>query len=172
MQLNDISIPNDISIFPIELLLCIAQHLDLREIIILRFVSRTWNKIFSSADFSIGVIKRHFRPVWEVRFRCLTAAQQVAEKNALSQWLPEAARDRIRRQQGRYQSMSIYRQSRYTILDWQYKNGRIAFRHGPGAIVVRQLCTDQTATYVDDNRVHFVKWHLSDEFLLVAKNGP
>jgi hypothetical protein len=102
----------------------------------------------------------------------MTADQQLAEKNVLAQWLPGAARDRIRRQKGRYQSMSIYRESSSPILDWQYKNGRIAFRGGYGTITVMELRTDQRKTYMDENRVRFTDWHISDQYLLVVKSGP
>lgn len=172
IQLNAVTIPNDISIFPVELLLCIAQHLDLQEVIILLSVSHAWKKAFSSPDFCIGIIKTHFRSVWEERYRCLSTGQQLVDKMALAQWLPGAVRDRIRRQKGQYQSMSVYRESRLTILDWQYNNGRIAFRRGYGAITVRELRTDQTTTYMDENRIRFTNWHISDEYLLVAKSGP
>jgi hypothetical protein len=110
-QLNAITLPNDISLLPIELLLCIAQHLELLDVITLRSVSRAWSETFSSADFSIGLIKIHFRPIWESRSRVLAADQQQVEKRVLMEWLRGATRRRIRRQNGRYQSMSINRRS-------------------------------------------------------------
>jgi hypothetical protein len=159
--------------FPLELLLCISQHLDLEEVIALRFVSRKWNEIFSSAGFCLGIIKTHFQPIWEKWYRCLTADQKLLEKEALMQWLPGAIRDRIRRQHGHYHSMSILPQEPLPFsLDWQYKSGRIAYRDSTSAITVREIRTNLTATYMDKNRLDLQRWHLSDEFLLAAKNGP
>jgi F-box domain len=171
-QLNAITLPNDISLLPIELLLCIAQHLELLDVITLRSVSRAWSETFSSADFSIGLIKIHFRPVWESRSRVLAADQQQVEKRVLMEWLRGATRRRIRRQNGRYQSMSINRRSYNRVSARQYKNGRVAFKQGPGAILVEDIRTSLGAKYIDENRIDFGEWLLSEDFLLAATNGP
>jgi hypothetical protein len=166
---------NDICLeFPLELLLCITQHLDLEEVVSLRSVSRKWNETFSSAEFCLGIIKMHFRLVWEKHYN-LNTDQKLLEKESLMKWLPGAIRDRIRRQHGRYQSMSILpRDGRMTSdwSDWQYKNGKIAYRVSRSAISVRDIRTNLTATYMDENRLSLENWHLSDEFLLAAKKGP
>jgi hypothetical protein len=172
IQLSAIAVPTDISLFPIELLLCITRHLELLDILTLRSVSRAWNETFSSADFSLGLIKIHFRPVWERQYQILAADQQPVEKRALMQWLPGATRARIRRQHGRYQSMSINRRSYNLVSAWQYKNGRIAFMRGPGAILVEEIRTNLEAKYIDENRLDFGEWLLSEDFLLAATNGP
>jgi len=164
---------NDICLeFPLELLLCVAQHLDLEELIKLRSVSRRWNDTFSGEDFYLGIIKTHFRPVWEDYNRCLNADQKLVQKEALIQWLPEAIRGRIQRQQGRFHSMSILRHDNMMISDWQYKNGKIAYREIQGALSVKDIRKNSTATYMDQNRLNFGIWHLSDDYLLAAKNGP
>jgi F-box domain len=173
IQLNAVTIPNDICVeFPTELLSCIAEHLDLEEVIRARAVSRTWNRAFSSADFCIGIIKTHFRPVWEKRYKRLSAGQQNVQKEVLRQWLSRAAKDRIRRQHGRYRSTSICQQVDYDINDWQYKNGRIAFRRDSSAFIVKDLRTGSIVTYLDENRVALGTWLLSDDFLIAVKNGP
>ena len=170
IQLNTSA--NDICLeFPPEILLCIMQYLNLEESITLRSVSRKWNSTFSGDDFSLGIIKTHFRPVWEKNNRCLTADQKLIEKEALIQWLPEAIKDRIRRQRGRYHSMSILRQHGTTNSDWQYSSGRIANKLHPSAIAVRDLRTNFRSNYVDDNRLDLGVWHLSKNYLLAAKNA-
>lgn len=166
-------IPNDICLeFPIELLLCIAEYLELEEVIRARAVSRTWNKTFSTADFCIGIIKTHFRSVWEKSYRWLSAGQQSVQKDVLMQWLLAAAKDRIRRRHGRYRSMLIYRTMDYDIEDWQFKNGRLAFRRDSSAFIVRDLRTGSTVTYMDENRIALGSWLLSDDLLVAVKNGP
>jgi hypothetical protein len=173
MQLSSVTLPFDICAeFPTELLLCIAEYLDLEDVIRARSVCRSWNKTFSSSDICIGIIKTHFRPVWEKRYRCLDAGQQLVEKEALRQWLSGAANHRIRRQHGRYHSMSIYHQFDHTIEDWQYKNGRVAFKPSSAKFIVRDLRTNLTVNYMDENRVEFTVWSLSDKFLIALKNGP
>jgi hypothetical protein len=141
-------------------------------VITLRSVSRAWNKTFSSADFCIGVIKTHFRPIWERRYRGLTADQQLVEKEALTQWLPGATKERIRRQNGQYQSMSVYHQSSHLVSEWQYRNGRIASKQSQNSILVEDLRANLKETYMDENRVDLENWLLADEYLVAAKNGP
>ncbi|KAE9372108.1 hypothetical protein N431DRAFT_236388 [Stipitochalara longipes BDJ] len=171
IQLNNSA--NDICLeLPLELLLCITQHLELEEVITLRSVSRKWNDTFSGDDFCLGIIKTHFRPVWEKYNRCSNADQKLVQKEALIQWLPEAIRGRIRRQHGQYHSMSILRWDGRMNSDWQYMNGRIACRNSHSTISVIDIRTSSMATYVEENRLDFGIWHLSDDYLLAAKNGP
>lgn len=172
IQLNTSS--NDICLeLPLELLLCVTQHLDLEEVISLRSVSRKWNETFSSADFCLaGIIKPHFRPVWEKNYRCSDIDQKLPEKKKLMQWLPAAIKDRIRRHHGQYHSMSILPRDGDIALDWMYKNGRIASRVNRSTISVRDIRSNLTARYMDENRLDLGRWHLSEEFLLAAKNGP
>ena len=164
---------NDICLeFPLELLLCVVQHLDLQESITLRSVSRKWKDTFSGEDFCLGIIKMHFRPVWEKYNRCLNPDQRLIEKKSLMQWLPKAVRGRMRRQQGRYQSMFILRHDDMIHTVWQYKNGRIAYRDIGGSISVKDIRKKSTASYMDQNRLSFGIWHLSDDYLLATKNSP
>ena len=68
--------------------------------------------------------------------------------------------------------MSINRRSYDRVSAWQYKNGRVAFMRGPAAILVEDILTSLGAKYIDENRVDFGEWLLSEDFLLAATNGP
>lgn len=158
---------------PIELLLCIAKYMDVREIIRARRVSRKWNVIFSNPDFCIGVIKFHFRGSWESNYnKSLKGSEKRAEKARLSDWLSRAAKWRMRREQGHYTHMSLFHfEAAYNnpdlLNDLQYSHGRVAFKSSD-RITVKSLDDSSTMVFVDPDRQKLDKWLLSDE-LLVAK---
>ena len=136
-----------------------------------RSVSHLWNKTFSTTDCCIGIIKTHFRPVWEARYRSLGAELQIVEKEILTEWLSGACRNRIRRQRGQCHSMWLYRPES-SIKEWQYSNGRLAFHDSVGIFHTRDLRRGVTTTYADHNRSPFVSWLLSDAYLVAVQHGP
>ena len=120
---------------PVEILLQIAQFLDVEELIRARRVSRTWNEKFSNPDFCIGVVKIHFRGIWESDYnKSLTGADEEAEKLRLAKWLSGACKQRMRRNLGLYIHMETFSPLTMEHNDEtsdhmpQYCNRRVAFK--------------------------------------------
>jgi hypothetical protein len=157
-----------------------ADHLDLEDVMRVRSVSRTWHEIFSTPEFCLEVIKKHFPSVWVRLYKSLDAAGQDAAKTSLSKWLPGAAADRIRRHNGRYHSMSVYhynyerakRMPRQLQIERQYNNGRVAFRMHHYGLITRDLRTGVLTEFLDENRASIVDWFLSNQYLISSNVSP
>jgi hypothetical protein len=180
-QLNAIALNKDVcGELPPELLLIIVDHLDLKDIIKLRSVSRNWNKRFSHPEFCIGIVRKHFRSVWEYQYKNLNVSAQDVMSGALQKWLQDAILKRIRRLHGSYQSMSVYYNNYHgdvlvpqrLIRERQYNNGRVAFQPNRTAITVKSLRDDVIDVFMDENRTPIKDWLLSDKFLLVVHPSP
>ena len=174
LQLNSIQIPCDICTeFPIELLICISDYLDLEDILNIRLVSRSWNELFTSPDICVGTIKKHFYPVWDRRFRHLN----LVPKEEPRTWLQHAAINRLRRLHGLYHCVAVYEEvhcaSSERSSSQQYCNGRIAFKLGIGdRILVRDLRSESEVIFVDERRESIGYWLLSDDMIVLVKNRP
>lgn len=105
-----------------------------------------------------------------------------AAKQRLADWLPKVVMKRMRKQHGRYLSMSTYHYQRrgnllptnYRI-EHQYNSGRIAFRFGESLVVqsLNQGYLTHPKVYMDVNRfpIRPGGWLLSDEFLIAQELG-
>ncbi len=185
-QLNLISLSVDICPkIPVELLLHIANHLGLEDVMRARCVSRTWSRIFSSPDFCIGVIKKHFPLVWQSQYVSLNPSEHGEAKVRLQKWLQKAALARIRRQRGQYHSMAVYRHHfedlrggplrhpEDPLEDRKYCNGRVIFRKSPYSFVVKSLRSNDTRTLMTENRTPMVhRWWISDHYLFAQSKHP
>lgn len=102
-QLSDIPTTSDPCVaLPNEVLLCIIDYLDLEDFLTARSVSRKWRESWSDCSVSMQMIKVHFPSVLQSSYKSLDEENQVTAKQNLSKWLPDAARNRIKREQGRY----------------------------------------------------------------------
>ena len=181
--LNNIRLNKDIcSNLPIEILLCVARYLNLEDLLVARSVSRKWNDIFSGEDFSVAIAKLHFPSTWERSFESVDDEGERQVKIRLKDWLPGAARDRIRRNRGIYHSRSTFSYAprnelewRYPWIDRQYNYGRIAFRKNRCTIIVKHLALSNAgmqSIFVERNRQALGEWVLSDQFLIATKAQP
>jgi len=173
-RLKAITLQKDVCAdLPVELLLYVAEYLDLEDVMRARCVSHQWNERFSSPDFCVGISKLHFRHIWERQYKALGDSDQKLAKQAFANWFPGAAMDRIRKSLGQYSSMSIYHYTWEGMLiqgqpihDYQYSNGRIAFERDKMTVIVKSLRTGSARSFVDDNRSRLSKWLLADDFLI------
>jgi hypothetical protein len=127
---------------PVELLLGVAKHLELEDILRARDVSHKWKCQFSSPDFCVGIIKNRFGGTWDRNYnRSMKDLGEIrAEKERLSNWLPSAIKHRLKWKYGKYHQPSHFY---YHSLEGtsspsdkhQYCNGRVAFREDQGIIV-------------------------------------
>jgi hypothetical protein len=180
-QLNAIALNKDIcGEVPLELLLVIADHLDLEDVIRVRSVSRQWSKRFSHPELCIGIVKKHFRSVWEHQYKNVDVSIQDMTKQALQKWLQDAVLERIRRQRGIYRSMLVYYNNYHGDVsvqqrlnrERQYSNGRVAFLTNRTAITVKSLRDEVIDIFMDENRTPIKDWLLSDKFLLAVHPSP
>jgi hypothetical protein len=177
-RLNAIKFNKDIFLnLPVELLLHVAKYLDFEDLVITRNVSRAWRDKFSSPDFSMGIIKMHFRSQWKQ-----TDLGDATAKQSLVNWLPKAALKRLRKQRGQYVSMSAYHYQRGGALlpthfkvEHQYDSGRIAYKFGE-SILVQSLTEghlSQPKVYTEVNRIPIQprEWLLSNDVLIAQELG-
>lgn len=167
---------------PNELLLCIIPYIDLDDFLRARQVSRVWMERLSSPDVSLILIKKHFRGTWETSFNAVGSAVQESSKISPSNWLPEAAVKRLRRQQcnfrtWHYFSYGVERQYEadnyaYGPEDALYNNGRIAFRVNSRTIAIQTLPqVDMPRLFVDPDREPIQMWLLSEQYLIAPKSS-
>ena len=140
-------------------------------------VSRAWRDKFTSLDFSMGIVKMHFRTQWEQ-----TDLGDPTAKSSLVNWLPKAARKRLRKQRGQYLSMSAYHYQCGGALmptnckiEHQYDSGRIAYKYNE-SIIVQSLNEGRLAqpkVYLEASRIPIRpgEWILSDDFLIAQGFG-
>ncbi len=185
-QLNNIRLSVDIfTKIPVELLLHVADHLNLEDVIKARCVSRTWNQLFSSPDFCIGVIKKHFQLVWQNQLFSMNPTEHSDAKARLQKWFQNAALARIRRQHGQYSSMAVYRyhfedlrndplrHPEDPLEERKYCNGRVAFRKSPYSFIVKSLRSNDTWTLMTENRTPMAhRWWISDRYLFAQSKHP
>lgn len=174
---------NDICVnLPNELLLCVAQFLNLDDLLRARSVSRAWNERFCSPDLCVHFIKLHFRSIWEKSYRSLESEAQELAKVTLSKWFPRAAVKRLRRQHGNYRSLTVFRYAKLHnrwfefgdhTRDALYNSGRIAFRTDSRTIAVQSLTGDALPKMLmDADRAPIGDWLLSDQFVIAQKANP
>ncbi|CZR53871.1 uncharacterized protein PAC_03753 [Phialocephala subalpina] len=184
LQLNAVVIPNDICTkFPPELVQNIAKHLELEELIRARHVCRSWNRHFGSPELSVEFIKWHFPFIWERDFKDIKKNELPIDQLGPHYLLLRQAEKHIRRKRGMFHSISMYQVLKnapsppepHTIgrqnreLQLQYCKGRVAYstdrRQG---VTVKDLRSQTTTAYMDENRRYLADWLLSDTLLLIT----
>ena len=142
-----------------------------------RHVSRSWRYKFSSPDFSVGIIKMHFRTQWEG-----TDLGDATAKEQLVNWLPKASMKRLRKQRGQYLSMSVYHyQHRGTLMpthctiEHQYDSDRIAFKFNESIVIqsLKEGPLAQPKVYLEASRMPLRpgEWILSNDFVVAQGLG-
>lgn len=170
-QLNSLTMTRDLVVeLPTEILLQIIDYLDLEDWITACYVSHGWKHTWSHPDICILIIKNHFRSVFERSYKSLREIDQKASMQALITWLPEAAKTRMARKLGKYQSSWIYRHPYVSGfgngVDKKYHSGRVGQRQDDELINVIDLHTSMKRTYADEDRRRIYEWILTDQFLI------
>lgn len=175
-RLNAIMFNRDIFMdLPEELFSHVTEYLELEDLVKAQHISRAWREKFTSPDFSMGLVKKHFRTRW-----ALSDLSDPATKTSLTNWLPKAARQRLRRQRGQFLSQATYHFRRGNAplvarrrLEPRYESGRVAYRF-VDRIVVQSLDRGHLAkpkVYMDKNRTNMSgDWLLADD-LLITQNS-
>lgn len=179
MRLNATHYDN-FSDLPHEIVLHIMEYLDFQELAIARTVRLSWLYTFSSPDFAMGILKFHFRTRWEQ-----TDLKNATAKQALLDWLPRAARKRIRKLSGpdprtsmslvgsayHYQLNGRLLPTHYKV-EHQYDSGRLAYKFDDRFVVqsLNQGYLTQPKVYAVGNRIPIDegKWFLSNDLLVAS----
>lgn len=168
---------------PIELFLIITQLLDFQDFLIAFEVSRAWKQRFSSPDVCLNVTKRHFRSTWENSYNSLASKDQELAKYKLSQWLPGAAANRLRRQHYKCRSWKSFEYGKdhgpgyiwpgpADFVDGLYNNGTVGFLVTKRTITVQAVTGDERPrSFQNPDRAPIEVWLLSDRFLIAQSSS-
>ncbi|CCU81133.1 F-box domain protein [Blumeria hordei DH14] len=158
---------------PPEIFLIIANYLDIEDLIQMKIVSRTWNKIFSDKEFCLQMIKKNF----PFAINCQTKDFKTDSTREIpiddpTVWLRHAIINRVRRERGLSSNMMRYDlRWNYPKPKLKYCNGRIAFQKD-GIFVVRNLRTQNRSTFTTPDRQTIYSWILSDQYLIGLMHAP
>lgn len=158
---------------PPEIFLIIANYLDIEDLIRMKIVSRTWNKIFSDKEFCLQMIKKKFPHAMNCQTKDLKTDSNIEIPIVdPTVWLRHAIINRVRRERGFSSNMMRYDlRCNYPKLNLKYCNGRIAFQKD-GIFDVRNLRTQNRSTFTTPDRQTIYSWILSDQYLIGLMHAP